>query len=223
MKNRQAAITIVAISCATWFYFHVPAPTIISVRIGDTFEQVTRASSFPVVASSDIPTYDAVGYGATWVKKPAVIIRFDDPKYGFCLPPTTFAAIGYMHNRVDTIATSPMLSKLSYNQAIALVTSLQKQFMAGGWQLDDGTTWFDLTSEGREILHSKIRLGNQGYRKEVSLRAPEKYSMTFRLRCAARCDSQIGLDRYLIDIGIAEDFEFAIQTRKRQLEEAMTP
>jgi hypothetical protein len=223
MKNRHTAIAIVTISCATWLYFHDSAPTIISVRIGDTFEQVTQASSFPVIASSDRPTDNQIGFGVTLVKKPAVIIRFDDSRYGFSLPPTAFAAIGYMHNKVDTIATSPMLSKLSYDQAIALVANLQSQFMTAGWQLDDGTTWFDLTSEGREALHSSLRFGNQGHRKEVSLRAPEKYSMTFLLRCVAGCDSHIGLDRYLIDIGIAQDFEFAIQTRKRLREEAMTP
>jgi hypothetical protein len=90
------------------------------------------------------------------------------------------------------------------------------------WELDDGTTWFDLTPGGKEALHSSIRLASQGYKKEVSLRAPEKYSMTFRLRCVARCDSRLGLDRYLVDIGIAQDFEFAIQKRKALPENGAT-
>jgi hypothetical protein len=221
MKKRHTAILIVAAACVAGSGLRASGPTMISVRIGDTFEQVVRASSFPVVVSSDIPTHDAVGSGATWVKKPAVIIQFNDPKYGFRLPPTTFASIGYMHNKVDTIATSPMLKKLSYDQATTLVATLQNQFMASGWELDDGTTWFNLTPAGRETLHEQIRLGNQGYRKEVSLRAPEKYSMTFRLRCAEQCDNRNGLDRYLIDIGIGQDFEFAIQTRKRQREKTI--
>lgn len=222
MKGHHLAV-IAVVSCAIWFYFHAPEPTVISVRIGDTFEDVTRASSFPVMASSDIPTHDEVGAGATWVKRPAVIIHFNDPKYGFTLPPTTFAAIGYMHNKVDTIATSPMLSKASFDQSLTVVAALQSQFVTGAWQLDDGTSWFDLSPEGKKYLRHQIRLGDQGYRKEVSLRAPQKYSMTFRLRCAARCDSHIGLDRYLIEIGIAQDFTYAIQTRKRRQRDAVTP
>jgi hypothetical protein len=214
-RRYTKAIVVTAIVYAAWSYFRTPVPTTISIRIGDTFEQVARSSNFPVAASSNIPTHDVLGSGSTSVKEPAVIIRFNDPKYGFTLPPTTFAFIGYMHNKVDTIATSPMLSMQSYEQAVDVVARLQNQFISGGWELDDDTTWFDLTREGRLALHNDIRLGNQGYRKEVSLRAPEKYSMTFRLRCAARCDNHIGFDRYLIDIGIAQDFEFAIQTRKR--------
>lgn len=214
MTYRHATIALIIV-CVIWFYFHTPIPTTISVRIGDTFEQVARASSFPVMASSDKPTYDEVGSGATWVRKPAVIIQFNDPKYGFSLPPTTFATIGYMHNKVDTIATSPMLSQLSYDQALAVIVALQNQFIAGAWQLDDATTWFDLTPVGRNTLHRNLRLGSQGYRKEVSLRAPEKYAMIFRLRCTTRCESDLGLDRYLIDIGITQDFAFAIQKRKQ--------
>lgn len=214
MTYRTTTIALIIV-CVIWFYFYVPTPTTISVRIGDTFEQVARASNFPVMASSDIPTSDEVGSGSTWVRKPSVIIHFNDPKYGFSLPPTKFAAIGYMHNKVDTIATSPMLDQLSYDQALAVVVALQNQFIAGSWQLDDATTWFDLTPAGRNALHRNLRLGSQGYRKEVSLRAPEKYSMIFRLRCTTRCDSDLGLDRYLIDIGITQDFEFAIQKRKQ--------
>ena len=213
MTYRHVTMALASI-LAMWFYFYVPAPTTISVKIGDTFEQVAQASSFPVITSSDIPTYDEIGSGATWVRKPAVIIQFNDFKYGFSLPPTKFATIGYMHNKVDTIATSPMLDQLSYDQAIAVVVALQNQFIAGSWQLNDATTWFDITPAGMNALHRNLRLGSQGYRKEVSLRAPEKYSMVFRLRCTARCDSDLGLDRYLIDIGITQDFEFAIQERK---------
>ena len=216
MMKKRYVVALAAAVYLIWSYFYVPTPTVISVRIGQTFEEVVSGSSFLVMNSSNIPTQDTVGFGATWVKEPAVIIHFNDPLHGFTLPPTTFAAIGYMHNKVDTITTSPMLKKLTFNQAIAELALLQRQFQEGGWQLENETTWYDLTSEGREKLYKHVRLESNGFMKTTLLVAPKKYAMTFRLWCAARCDSRIGLDRYLIDIGIGEDINFQVKERERQ-------
>jgi len=204
------ALGIALAICILWM-FRTPPATLLLVGLDDTFEQVKQASSFPVAASSDDPSEDELGFGATWVKEPAVIIRFNDPQFGFTLPPTTFAAIGYMHHRVDTITTSPMLKKVTFEQGMAEVARLQGIFREQGWQLENGTTWFDLSPGCRAALHSTIRLGSYGYGKWVSLRAAGKYSMIFRMRCASGCDSDIGFDRYLIDISIGHDSSMSNQ------------
>lgn len=181
-------------------------------------------STFPVMTSSDSPIDDPHGFGATFVTKPAVIIKFTDPQYGFTLPATTFAGISYLDGKVSTIRTSPMLSKLPFNQAFAEFALLQRQFQASGWRLDDGTSWVDLTETGRARLHEDLRRGRNGHVKVLSLVAPEKYSLYLTISCTGRCDSSIGLDRYLIDISVAKDFGYEIEKRKRQQrEEAMTP
>jgi hypothetical protein len=204
---KRIYFTAIAVMTSTLCFYMMPlTPTTLVVGLGHTFEQVARNSSYAVANSSDIPPKDDIGFGATWIKEPAVIIQFDDPTFGFNLAPTTFAAIGYMHNKVDTITTSPMLKKLPFERALTEVARLQKIFQTQGWQLDDDTTWFDLSPSGRAALHAEIRLGRYGYCKWVSLRAPGKYSMMFRMRCAGGCESRIGLDRYLIDISISKDY-----------------
>jgi hypothetical protein len=222
MKKRHF-IALALLAGFTW-YSYTPKPTVISVRIGQPFEEVVSGSTFLVRRASNIPTYDEVGFGVTWVKEPAVIIHFNDPKHGFTLPPTTLAAISYLHNKADTIATSPMLNKLSFSQAASQLALLQRQFQAGEWQLELNTDWFDLSPKGRDELHEYLRNPESGYVKTVSLVVPEKYEMTFRIWCVARCDSNLGFDRYLIDIGVGEDIGFEIRERERQRkEEAMTP
>lgn len=193
-----AAITTLI---AAGFHFYTPSATMLRVCIGHTFAQVVQASSFPVLASSDLPSNDKTGFGATWVREPAVSIQFDDPQFGFKLPPTTFAAIGYMHNVVDTITTSPMLKTLSFKQTLTTLAYLQNVFQQRGWIVSDESQWFDLSDDGGEILHSATRHSDQW----ISLRAPNKYSMFFGLRCVEHCDSKIGLDRYLIDLSIGRD------------------
>lgn len=141
----------------------------ISLRVGQTFEELTRASTFPVVTSSSIPTHDEVGFGVTWVKEPSVIIFFNDPKHGFTLPPTRFAGISYIDNKVSTIATSPMLGKLTFDQAAAELALLQRQFQAGGWKPKFNNNWFDLTPKGRVQLRADLRQGSHGFMKTSML------------------------------------------------------
>jgi len=119
-----------------------------------------------------------------------------------------------MDEKVDTIATTPMLSKVTFSDATQELASLQRQLQFAGWRLHNDTNWFDLTPHGLDQLRTELRNKSTGYVKTMMLRVPEKYAMTFRIYCAARCDSKIGLDRYLIDIGIGEDIAFAIQKRE---------
>lgn len=216
MKKRYLAVAAL-IGYVLWNYVRPITSTTISLRIGQRFEQVVSASTFPVISASMVPN-NPHGSGATWVKEPAVIIQFNDPHYGFTLPATTFAVIGYMDGKVDDISTSPMLSKATFGQAITTLEILQRQFQSSGWQPEFDTNWFDLTPRGRDQLHQHVRSVNNGFMKTTILVVPGKYEMIFRLWCAARCDSQIGLDRYLIDIGVSADvgFEFNNDTPSKR-------
>jgi len=203
-----------------WKQFLVVEQTTLAVRIGQSFNDVAQGSTFPVMTSSNIPN-NSLGSGATWVKAPAVVIQYADPQHGFILPATTFAGISYMDGKVDTIATTPMLHKVSFTDAFETLSNLQRQFQAGGWQLDNGSEWYDLSPRGHERLHQELRKLSNGYVETKELVVPQKYSMIFRIRCAASCDSRIGLDRYLIDIGLAHDFGFELNKLERERE--LTP
>jgi hypothetical protein len=176
-------------------------------RIGQTFEDVVKNSTFPVTLHSITPAEDPMHLqaGETFVTEPAVVIKFDDPIHGFTLPPTKFAVLGYMHNTVDTLATSPMLGKLSFDETMAVLENLQNQFKAGGWEpwRVDGSTWFDLTPEGKKHLFA--RMFEPGYMQTTILRVPKKYGMTFRLKCAEGCWTREPPYKFLIDVGVGND------------------
>jgi len=218
MKKRYLLLTSLCIY-GIWSEFPAVERTL-CVRIGQSFDEVAQGSTFPVRASSNIPD-NRLGSGATWVTEPAVVIQYADPKHGFTLPATTFAAISYMDSKVDTIATSPMLRKVSFSEAFETLSNLQRQFQAGGWQLDNDSEWYDLSPPGRQKLHAELRKISNGYVETKELVIPQKYSMIFRIWCAANCDSRIGRDRYLIDIGLGHDFGYEIE--KREKERELTP
>ncbi|TFW30124.1 hypothetical protein E4O92_17475 [Massilia horti] len=111
-----------------------------------------------------------------------------------------------MDNKVETVATSPMLDKLPFDQAVAILEDLQNQFKAGGWEpwAKDGSEWFDLTPEGKKRLYK--RMFEPGYSQSAELRIPKKYAMTFRLKCTDGCWP--GEQRpylFLIDVGVSHD------------------
>lgn len=209
MKRRYVVAAVAGIA-AIAYYFYTPPATVLRVCLGQTFAQVAEASTFPVVAFSNVPSADNTGFGATWVTEPAVIIQFDDPQFGFKLPPTTFAAIGYMDHKVDTITTSPMLKTLSFSETLSVLTYLQYTFQQRGWVLSDNSQWFDLSTKGQKDLH--LTLNSQSH--WISLRAPGKYSMFFGAYCFKHCDSRLGFDRYLIDISIGRDYQSEIEQEK---------
>lgn len=206
------AVTILGIG----FWQHQPAsatpPTVLSFRVGQSFEEVVKRSTYPVLEHSNKPSDQPRLSGDTSVTEPAVILRFNDPQHGFALPPTKFALIGYTDNLVDTVATSPMLDMLPFDQAVAILENLQNQFKAGGWEPweVDGSAWFDLTSEGKKRLYE--RMLQPGFSQEATLRVPNKYGMTFRLKCTDGCIEHKPPYLFLIDVGVGRDTEAGLDT-----------
>jgi hypothetical protein len=212
MKSRRVvlalAVALPILGVGGWQYSQVPAePTVLAFRVGQSFEEVVKASSYPVTERSNIPSDDpGTNAGGTYVTEPAAVLCFNDPQHGFILPPTTFAMVGYMHNVVATASTSPMLRKLSFDEAVAVLEDLQNQFKAGGWQpwARDGSKWFDFTPEGKKRLYK--RMFEPGYSQSAELRVPKKYSMTFRLKCTDGCwPGEAPPYLFLIDVGVGSD------------------
>ncbi|MGX4640017.1 hypothetical protein [Massilia sp. SYSU DXS3249] len=209
MKRRYRVVAILAglATVAAWWHSRTPEPTVLAFRLGQTFEQVIKESSYPALQRSNRPAEDP-GYhkfGAIWVTEPAVIIRFTDPKHGFTLPPTKFAALGFSENQAITLATSPMLEPMPFDEAVAILENLQNQFKAGGWEpwADNDSTWFDLTPEGKKRLYD--RMFEPGYMAWNDLRVPTMYSMIFRLKCTEGCWTREPPYLFLIDIGLGDD------------------
>jgi hypothetical protein len=207
MKGRYRFLAISAglILAAAWWGSRTPEPTLLSFRPGQSFEGVVKDSTFPVMTSSNLPADSQSGWGATWVTEPAVIIRFNDAEHGFTLPPTKFAALSYQENVVASLATSPMLEELPFDEAVAILENLQNQFKAGGWEPwgDDDSAWFDLTPEGRKRLYA--RMFEPGYMQTANLRIPKLYGMVFRLKCTEGCWTRERPYRFLIDVGVGRD------------------
>lgn len=209
MKCRNRLVVILAglVAGTIWWHSRPPEPTVLSFRLGQTFEQVVRNSTYPALENSNRPTDDPGGnkFGATWVTEPAVIIRFTDPKHGFTLPPTKFAALSFSENQAITLATSPMLDPLPFDEAVAILENLQNQFKAGGWKPweRNDSTWFDLTPKGKKRLYA--RMFEPGYMESTDLRVPNLYGMIFRLKCTEGCWTREPPYLFLIDIGLGDD------------------
>ena len=151
-SRSHLAVGSMAIVAIVWWHSRPPELTVLAFRLGQTFEQVAKDSSYPVMERSNRPADDTDNkFGATWVTEPAVIIRFTDPKHGFTLPPTKFAALTFSQNQAVSLATSPMLDPLPFDEAVLILENLQNQFKAGGWEpwVKDDSTWFDLTPKER--------------------------------------------------------------------------
>jgi hypothetical protein len=211
-------------AAAFWWYSRTPEPTILAFRLGQTFEQVVKDSTYPVMERSIRPADSPSDYkfGATYVEEPAVIIRFTDPKHGFTLPPTKFAALTFSENQAVTLATSPMLDPLPFDEAVTILENLQNQFKAGGWEpwARNDSTWFDMTPEGKKRLHA--RMFEPGYMQTNNLRVPNLYGMTFRLKCSEGCWTREPPYLFLIDIGVGNDYESRDPMRWRRPGAAVT-
>jgi hypothetical protein len=212
LKRRHLVLVLSAaaaiLGLVVWRQSPAPAaePTMLSFRIGQSFEEVVKASTYPVLKRSNHPSETADLTGDTFVTEPAVILCFNDPQHGFMLPPTKFAFVGYLHNVVDTVSTSPMLDKLPFDQAVVILENLQNQFKAGGWEpwAGDGSKWFDLTPPGRERLYQ--RMFEPGFSQSAELRVPKKYGMVFRLKCTDGCwPGEKPPYLFLIDVGLSRD------------------
>ena len=209
MKIAKILPCLVAVMTALTFAMREevpPRPTLLSFRVGQSFEEVVKASSYKVIERSNVPKDSESLSGNTFVTEPAVILCFNDPQHGFILPPTNFALVGYARNAVATASTSPMLAKVSFDEAVAILENLQNQFRAGGWEpwVDDGSQWFDLTQEGKKRLYQ--RMFEPGYSVSVELRVPKKYGMTFRIKCTDGCwPDEKPPYLFLVDVGVGRD------------------
>jgi hypothetical protein len=176
MKINHLVIPATAITAAIWWHSHTPEPTTLSFRLGQTFEQVVRDSTYPALQHANRPADDPGGdkFGAIWVTEPAVFIRFTDPKHGFTLPPTKFAALTFAESQAITLATSPMLDPLPFDEAVAILENLQNQFKAGSWEpweKDDSTVRLDAGGQAATACtHVRTGLrtgGNSPYPQDV--------------------------------------------------------
>src|SRR5450830_196665 len=148
----------------------------IALHIGKPYKDVLRYSTFPVKSETAMRATTPPVEDSTWITRPA-IVKFDDPKHGFTLPPTKFAAIGYNRGRVTTITTSPMLQTLPFDQLILLINNLQLMLKNAGWTpRDEYHTWFKLETEiERNTLQTLL------FKQVVvmTLLIPHRYGMSF--------------------------------------------
>ncbi|MFC4930332.1 hypothetical protein [Massilia sp. GCM10023247] len=206
-RHRRLALFAGLVLAAFWWHSRTPEPTVLAFRLGQTFEEVVRNSTYPALERSNKPAEDPGDhkFGAIWVSEPAVIVRFTDPKHGFTLPPTKFAVLTFSENQAVTLSTSPMLDPLPFDEAVAILESLQNQFKASGWEPweRNDSTWFDLTPEGKKRLYA--RMFEPGYMEATDLRVPKLYGMIFRIKCTEGCWTGEPPYLFLIDIGVSDD------------------
>lgn len=206
MKRRLVVlVTLFTASTVAWRAIRIPDATVLSLRIGQTFEEVAAGSSYAVMEESNLPSQSELRWGATWVTKPAVVIKFNDPRHGFTLPPTKFAGVNYQENRVVSIETSPMLDKLPFDEAVQVLANLQQQLKTGGWKpwAGNGSKWFDLSPQGRTGLLAGLLSGPHS--EQATLHVPGKYNLMLRIECAAECGNKTGA-LFLIDLSIGRDY-----------------
>lgn len=194
----------VLVTALTTFMLIPPQLTVLVARIGMTYDEVIKRSSYPALAHGMSPDGDEHGFGTIDVGKPAVIIKYDDPQHGFTLPPTKFAALTFGDAILETISTSPMLEARRFPEAVELLAQLQSAFRAGGWRPWRGnqSVWFDLSPAGRKALHAELmRYGGA----EQWLVVPHRHvGMIFRIKCVNDCDDEDDA-RFLIDIGLGKE------------------
>ena len=205
MSAKRVRLLIAALVAAltTAFVTIPPKPTVLVARVGMSFDEVVRRSSYPSIANAVPPTGET-GFAAIYVSKPAVIIEYNDPQHGFRLPPTKFAALTFGHSILESISTSPMLEARRFPETVELLAQLQERFRAGGWVPWKGnqSVWFDLSPAGRKALHAELMRYTQA---EQWLVVPHRHvGMIFRIKCVDDCDDEDEA-RFLIDIGIGDE------------------
>ena len=178
----------------------------ISLHIGKPYKDILRDSTFPVKSETVVRATTPPVEDSTWITRPA-IVKFDDPRHGFTLPPTKFAVVGYGDGKVTTFRTSPMLETLPFDQLIPLLDHVQEILKSAGWRPKDDNenyTWIKTGSEAdRKALQSLL------FRKAVTatLLIPRKYGMSLIVKCYARCaERDPNTARYLIDVSVGRDY-----------------
>lgn len=182
----------------------------LSAHIGKPYELVIKDSTFPVEDKTAIypgdpnDPKDPARPGSTWISSPT-IIEFDDPVYGFKLPPTVFGAVTYASQKVSTLTTSPMMETLPFAEALDRLLATQNTLKSRGWKLEplENNDWFNADS-GPERERLKNKLFDQAV--GIDLYVPGKYSLLLLIKCYASCDKQDQTTaKYLIDISVGRD------------------
>ncbi|MGV8888914.1 MAG: hypothetical protein ACOH2P_12945 [Pseudomonas sp.] len=182
----------------------------LSVHVGKPYEKVVQDSTFPVEGNTAIypgdPTdaEDPPRPGSTWISSPTVV-EFDDPAYGFTLPPTVFGAVTYGGQKVTTLTTSPMLETMPFGDALVRLVEVQNTLKAQGWKLapEENNDWFRIESVA-ERDQLQVKLFDQAV--GIDLYVPGKYNLLLLIKCYARCDERDSTTaKYLIDISVGRD------------------
>jgi len=205
MSLRKARFLVAAsIAVLTMaFMINPPKPTALVVRVGMSYDEVVTRSSYPARANGMAPSGET-GFGTIDVTKPAVIVKYDDPDYGFELPPTKFVAITFGDSVVESITTTPMLEALPFSEAVEVLFQTQEKFRSTGWVPWKGnqSVWFDFSPQGRKSLHAEVLRFSQS---EQWLLHPQRHlQMIFRIKCIEDCFDDDDDARYLIDVSFGK-------------------
>ena len=177
----------------------------IALHIGKPYKDVLRDSTFPVKSETAMRATTPQVEDSTWITRPA-IVKFDDPKHGFTLPPTKFGAIGYNRGKVTTFTTSPMLETLPFDQVIPLFNNLQEMLKDSGWTLEKiGSN--ALIKASSEAEKNALQLLLFKHAETVIFFIPHKYSLALTIKCYARCNERdVKTAKYLIDVSVGRDY-----------------
>lgn len=184
-----------------------PEPTVLVVRMDMPFDEVVQRSTFPVLKNSTLPSEDpsGTGFGATFVSQGPVIVKYDAPENGFELPPTKFAGVEFGKGVVQTVATSPMMVALPYEETLDLLDKLQKKFKAAGWipWRNSHSEWFDLSPQGRKQLFEEMfsTMRSRG----IDLVVPKRnLQNSLAIHCVKNCYENTDQARFLINVGMGK-------------------
>jgi len=202
MRARWSFLLLAVVSLGWWRAAH-PTPTVLSLRLDQHFDEVVKKSTYPVRAKGNslAPSEEFSGSGNIWVTKPAVILKYDDPKNGFTLPPTKFAGVAFMQYRVVTVRTSPMLETLPFHEVLHVLESVQKTFQNAGWEPwpGDNSKWYDFSPEGRKKLQADLF---RYFGASTTLVVPKRnMEIRYNISCMDECED-VDRARFLITLGI---------------------
>ena len=205
-RLRLGALVLISLCFLIYITRAPKTTTVISAHIGKTYEGVARDSTFPIKAKAVIYPSDPPEPDSVWLEG-SVIVKFDDPKHGFTLPPTKFGLVGFNKWKVTTITTSPMLETLPFDQLIPLLDHIQEMLKSTGWIPKDNDQDYSWIKTGTETERNSLQ--NLLFDKVVvaTLLIPRKYGMSLVVKCYARCDERDpNTARYLIDVSVGRDY-----------------
>lgn len=129
--KRFRSLMCALVGCAVGFGIYAMTRPVdeVVLTLGEPYEQVLEQSR------SSLPAAGPSGFWGGFVSRPARL-RFTDHRYAFVTAPAKFLYVGTdKYGNVESITLSPQVETLSLDDAIAVVTDLQKQLRRGGWRL----------------------------------------------------------------------------------------